>query len=230
MGATVAAFVGMLIGLLTLRMGGMFAAILAWFVGLVLMALSGALISLTRGAMGLNVNMLFKTSWAQPYVYVMLAICFLTFVALKMITQSNLGLAFNALGQDVEAARSSGVNLMKYKVINFTISCFIAGLCGGFYAHFIGILSPSLLATKQTIQVLVIAFVGGRGSIWGPLVAAFLIIPTFEYLSFLMEYKFVIYGLLLIVVMIFYPSGLAGLVNNASNFVRGKMSSRSLNQ
>ena len=219
-GAFAAGLLGMIIGLLTLRMQGMFAAILAWFVGLVLMALCSALVPLTRGPLGLNVNLFFTTAWAKPYFYVIFVICILTFIALRLITKSNLGLAFNALGQDVEAARTSGVNPMKYRVINFTISCFIAGLCGGFYAHFEGILTPDLMSTQHTLEILVLAFIGGRGSLWGPLLAAFIMTPVFSYLDFLLEYQFVIYGLLLIVVMIFYPSGISGLLISINNFIK----------
>lgn len=221
-GAFVAAILGLFIGILTLRMDGMFAAILAWFIGLILMYLATSLTDITRGALGLNVDLFFKTAWAKPYFYVIFVICLLTYVTLMRITKSNLGLAFSALGQDTEAARTAGVDPMKYKVLNFTVSCFVAGLCGGFYAHFIGILTPDVMATKHTITVLVITYIGGRGSIWGPLLAAFLIIPTFEYLSFLMEYKHVIYGLLLILAMIFYPGGLSALAENIRNFIDDK--------
>jgi branched-chain amino acid transport system permease protein len=217
-GALMAAFLGLLIGILTLRMDGMFAAILAWFIGLILMALTASLTDLTRGVLGLNVDLYFDTAWAKPYFYVIFAICVVTYVVLRWVTKSNLGLAFSALGQDVEAARSAGVDPMKYKVLNFTISCFVAGLCGGFYAHFIGILTPDLLLTRHTISVLVIAYIGGRGSIWGPLVASFLITPTFEYLNFLLEFKHVIYGLLLILAMIFYPNGISGIVDSLTSF------------
>ena len=218
-GALIAAVLGLLIGILTLRMDGMFAAILAWFIGLILMALTASLTDLTRGVLGLNVDLYFATAWAKPYFYVIFIICLLTYIILRWVTKSNLGLAFNALGQDVEAARTAGVDPMKYKVLNFTISCFVAGLCGGFYAHFIGILTPDLLLTKHTITVLVIAYIGGRGSIWGPLVAAFLIVPTFEYLNFLLEFKHVIYGLLLILAMIFYPGGISGMVDKFTRFI-----------
>ena len=221
-GALFAALVGLLIGLLTLKMEGMYAAILAWFVGLVLMALASSMQWLTRGTLGLNVDLFFETGWTKPYFYIIFVICVLTYMILRKVTSSKLGLAFTALGQDAEAARACGVNPMKYKVINFTISCFIAGLCGGFYAHFLGILTPDLMATKHTVEILVIAYIGGRGSIWGPLLAAFIIYPAFEYLNFLMSYKYVIYGVLLILVMIFYPSGISGLWNSASAFLREK--------
>lgn len=225
-GGLIAALLGLLIGILTLRMDGMFAAILAWFIGLILMALTTSLTDLTRGALGLNVDLYFQTGWAKPYFYVIFVICVITFIVLRWVTKSNLGLAFTALGQDVEAARTSGVDPMKYKVINFTISCFIAGLCGGFYAHFIGILTPDVMATKHTVEILVIAYIGGRGSIWGPLLAAFLVVPVFEYLNFLLEYKYVIYGLLLILVMIIYPGGISAFWNYLVNLMhekRGKL-------
>jgi len=221
-GGIIAALLGLLIGILTLRMDGMFAAILAWFIGLILMALTTSLTDLTRGALGLNVDLYFQTGWAKPYFYVIFVICIITFIVLKWVTKSNLGLAFTALGQDTEAARTSGVDPMKYKVINFTISCFIAGLCGGFYAHFIGILTPDVMATKHTVEILVIAYIGGRGSIWGPLLAAFLIVPAFEYLNFLLEFKYVIYGLLLILVMIIYPGGISAFWYYLVNLIKEK--------
>lgn len=219
-GALAATVLGLFIGVLTLRMDGMFAALLAWFVGIILMSTAAALTGLTRGVLGLSVDWLFETPWSTPYFYVILVICFLSFIILRMITRSNLGLAFRALGQDQEAARTSGIDPLKYKVINFCVSCFIAGLCGGFYAHFVGILTPNVLATKNTVQILVIAYIGGRGSIWGPLVAAFLIIPIFEFLGPLMEIKYIIYGLLLILVMIFFPSGLAGVPELIKSFFK----------
>ncbi len=222
-GAIFAALVGLLIGVLTLRMSGMYAAILAWFVGLILMSLATSLTDLTRGMLGLNVDTFFESAWATPYFYVIFIICVITFIVLRMLTRTNTGLAFTALGQDVEAARASGVDPLKYKVINFTISSFIAGLIGGFYAHFIGILTPDVMHTKHTVEILVIAFVGGRKTIWGPLLAAFLIIPVFQYLNFLMELKFIIYGIMLILVMIVYPRGLAGLLEQFSDMVKNKL-------
>jgi len=222
-GAFAASLLGLLIGILTLRMSGMFAGILAWFIGLTLMALAAGLQPLTRGSLGLNVPLLFDTAWSSPYFYTMLTICIITFISLRLIVRSHLGLAFISIGQDVEAARASGVSPLKYKVINFTISCFIAGMCGGFYAHFIGILTPNLMSTRLCLEILVIAYIGGRGSIWGPLFAAFLIVPTFEALNHLFEVKYIIYGLVLILVMIIYPKGLSGLWDSLMRFCKTKI-------
>jgi len=208
-GGILAAFLGFLTGILTLRLRGMFAAILAWFLGMTLLSLANVWVSLTRGSLGLNVDILFDTPEKAPFYYVIFAICLATYMLLKWITNSEMGLAFMAIGQDQEAAESSGINPTKFKVINFTVSCAIAGVVGGFYAHFMGILTPDVMHTKHAMEILVLAYIGGRGSIWGGLLAAIVIIPVFENMKFMMEFRLVVYGLLLILVMIFYPGGMA---------------------
>lgn len=218
-GALVAALMGLVVGLLTLRMDGIFAALLAWFVGLILMNTISALPDITRGALGLQVEPLFSTPWAKPYYYVIFVICIVTFIILKKIVRSNWGLAFRALGQDMQAAQTTGISPLKYRLINFVISCLIAGVCGGFYAHFIGVLTPGTLSTKNTIEILVICYLGGRGSIWGPLLASFIITPIFESLNSLVELKYIIYGFVLILVMIFMPEGISGRLMKLKNWV-----------
>ncbi|MBW6432050.1 MAG: branched-chain amino acid ABC transporter permease [Bacillota bacterium] len=213
-GALLSSVLGFFTGILTLRLRGMFAALMAWFLGITLMSLASNLVDLTRGQLGLNVPPLFATTDKTPFVYMILVITAFGYVCFRKITSSNIGLAFRAIGQDLEAAHSSGIDSTKYKVLNFTVSCFFAGLVGGFYGFFVGIITPAMMHTRVTVEILVIAYIGGRGSLWGSLLAALLIIPIFEYLKPMMEIRLVIYGLLLIMVMIFYPGGLAQLYQN----------------
>jgi branched-chain amino acid transport system permease protein len=221
MAATVAAgLLGFLTGILTLRLRGIFAAVMAWFVGMTLLAITAALADFTRGYRGLNVPLFLDTAARRPYFYILLPIAVLIFVVLRTVTRSHIGLAFRAIGQNLEAARASGVDPTTYRVINFTLSCAFAGLLGGYYAHFLGILTPDLMHTKHTVEILVLSYIGGRGSLWGGLPAAFILIPIFEYLKPLMEVRLVIYGLLLIVVMIFYSGGLADLFQRVMERVR----------
>ncbi len=208
-GGAGAAVLGWLAGLLTLRLRGIFAAVMSWFIGLALLSLAAVLVPLTRGFLGLNVPLLLDTTGRRPYFYILLGITVLCYVVLNGVTRSHIGLAFRALGQNLEVARASGINPRRYRIMNFTLSCFFAGLLGGFYAHSVGILTPDVMHTKHTVEVLALAYIGGRGSIWGGLVGAFLIVPLFEYLKPLFEIRLVIYGLLLIAVMIAYPGGLA---------------------
>ncbi|MFB0546934.1 MAG: branched-chain amino acid ABC transporter permease [Anaerolineae bacterium] len=210
-GAFAAGLLGFLTGILTLRLRGIFAAVMAWFVGITLLEITAGLTDLTRGTLGLNVPLFLETAENRPYFYILLPIAIATFVVLRMVTRSHIGLAFRAIGQNIEAARASGVNPTKYRVINFTLSCAFAGLLGGFWGHYIGILMPDIMHTKHTVEVLALAYIGGRGSIWGGLVAAFIFIPIFEYLKRLMEFRLIIYGVFLMLVMIFYPGGLADI-------------------
>ena len=212
-GMLLAALLGLFTGILTLRLRGMFAAILAWFLGMALMSLALILVDLTRGALGLSVDLLFDTPEKAPFFYVIFAICLGTYVLVKWLVNSHIGLAFKAIGADQEAAESSGVNITGYKVLNFTVSCAIAGLVGGFYAHFLSIVTPDMMHTKNALEILVLAYIGGRGSIWGGLVAAIFLVPAFEYLKFLEEFRLVFYGLMLIAVMLIYPDGFSGLVD-----------------
>jgi len=146
-----------------------------------------------------------------PYFYTILVMSATSLVALLAIANSKIGLFFRAIGQDEDAAKASGVNPTWYRVLNFTVSTGIAGLIGGFYAHFMGILTPSVMETSQTIEIMALAYVGGRGSIWGSLIAALIFIPVLTYLQPLMELRLIIYGLVLIGVMIFYPGGISAL-------------------
>jgi branched-chain amino acid transport system permease protein len=214
-GAIPAGVIGLLLGLLTLRLRGIFAAVMAWFVGLALLGLTRNLVDLTRGPMGLNTPTLLETSSNRPYYFIILGMMLVTYLVLKRIINSYYGLAFQAIGQNVDAARASGINPTYYRVFNFAIQCLFAGWLGGFYAHYFGILTPQIMLTSRTVEVLAIAYIGGRGSLWGGAAVAFPFIFLIEMLrsnlSALPGLHLIIYGLLLILVMIFYPGGFAQL-------------------
>jgi branched-chain amino acid transport system permease protein len=208
-GALTAGGLGFAVGLLTLRLQGIYAAVMTWFVGLAFLSLAASLVGLTRGYSGLNVPLFLNTASRRPYFYIIFPITVLILTVLQRVSHSRIGLAFRAIGQNLEAARASGINPTKYRIINFTLSCVFAGLLGGFYAHFLGILTPDMMHSRQTVEVLALTYIGGRGSLWGGLMAALVFVPLFEYLKPLMEIRLIIYGVLLISAMIFYPGGLA---------------------
>jgi branched-chain amino acid transport system permease protein len=225
-GPIAAGLLGFLTGILTLRLRGIYAAVMAWFVGLALMGLVIVNVELTRGQLGLITPLFLKTSDQRPYYYIIFPIMIGTYIVLSLITTSRIGLAFRAIGQNIDAARASGVNPTRYRVLNFTVSCALAGLIGVFYAHSVGILTPNMMQTKQTVEVLALAYIGGRGTLWGGLLAAFLVVPVFEYLKPLMEIRLIIYGLFLIISMIFYPKGLAGIFLSVVRLIKGRKEGR----
>jgi len=222
-GALAAGAVGLATGMLTLRLRGIYAAVMAWFVGLAIMGLVRNFPGITRGSQGLNVPQLLSTSDNLPYYYVILALMFITLAVLMAVIRSRIGLAFRAIGQNLAAAKASGINPTRFLVINFTLSCAFAGLLGGFYAHYIGILTPDVMLTSHTVEILAVAYIGGRGSLWGPAVIAFPLTIAVELtrtsLSQFPGLHLVFYGLLLILVMVFRPAGFAGLVTQLGNWI-----------
>lgn len=224
-GGAVAGLVGLGTGMLTLRLRGIYAAVMAWFVGLAIMGLVRNLPELTRGSLGLSVPLLLETSDNLPYYYIILVMLLVTLAVLMAVIRSHIGLAFRAIGQNLRAARASGINPTRYLVINFALSSAFAGWLGGFYAHYYGILTPDVMLTTHTVEVLAVAYIGGRGTLWGPAVIAFPLTIGVELLrtqfANLPGLHLVLYGLLLIVVMIYKPAGFAGLVQSIEDwFVR----------
>ena len=224
-GAIIAGLVGFLLGMLTLRLRGIFAAVMAWFVGIALLGIVNNLTEWTRGPLGMAPpSLLERGTGNRPYFYIILTMLLVVYITLKLVTKSNYGLAFRAIGQNFDAARASGINPTKYRVFNFTLSAFFAGWLGGFYAHYFGSLTPqTLMHTSKTVEVLAIAYIGGRGSLWGGIAVAFPFVFFIEYLrSNLTELPglhLVIYGVLMILVMIYYPAGFSGFFD----WIKGKI-------
>lgn len=230
-GALLAGLVGLFLGFLTLRLRGIFAAVMAWFFGIALMGLANNLTTLTRGGLGMAPPRFLESPANLPYFYIILAMMILIYIILKLVTNSHFGLAFRAIGQNYEAAQASGINATKYRVFNFVLSAFFAGLLGGFFAHYVASLTPqTLMHTSKTVEVLAIAYIGGRGSLWGGAVLAFPFVFFIEYLrsntSGLPGLHLVIYGVLMVVVMIFYPDGLAGMYTVLTDKVKGWFSKK----
>jgi branched-chain amino acid transport system permease protein len=207
----VSGMVGFMTGMLTLPLRGIYVSLMSWFVGMALMALASAMVDVTRGARGLIMKPLLENDTIQAHFYILLGITLLTYVFFRGVIRSNAGLAFLAIGQNFDAARASGVNPTRYKLMNFTLSCAWAGMLGGYYGHFVGIITPDIMDTGHTMEVMALSYIGGSGSLLGGLIAAFLFIPAFDYLKRLMELRLLIYGMSLILIMILYPAGLAGL-------------------
>ncbi len=214
-GALSAGLLGFFTGMLTLRLRGIFAAVMTWFIGLTLMGLTRNLTTLTRGSMGLSVPTLLKTTANLPYFYIAFGLMVLIYLILHQVLHSRFGLAFRAIGQDIDVASASGVNPLRFLIINFTISCAVAGLVGGFYAHYYGILTPDIMQTSHTVEILCVAYIGGTGSLWSGAIVAFPFVFITEWLrtkfASLPGLDLVVYGLFLIMVMIYYPGGLLEL-------------------
>ena len=217
-GAFAAALLGFVTGAISLRMRGMFAICLTWFIGIALWGLTIKLVWLTRGMLGLRCKYFFEPGTSNLwYWYPVVLMALITWVVLRKIGRSHMGLAFQAIGQNMDAAKTSGINPTRYRIINFTVSCAFGGWIGAYYAHFIGILTPEFLHTQKTVEILIICYIGGRGTLWGGLAVAFPLIYFTEMLRSNFDYlpgiNLLIYGLMLILVMVYYAGGMAQFIN-----------------
>jgi branched-chain amino acid transport system permease protein len=170
--------------------------------------------------MGLNVapftdvlGISFARGQLLSYYYLLLVLGAAILIPTWLLLRSRVGLAFRAMREDELATQSLGLDTVRYKLLNFTLASAFTGLVGAFYCRYLGILTPTPeeFGVPRTVEILTIAYVGGRGTLWGPLFAAFLLIGLQEYFRSLEAWRLVIYGALLIAVILFLPKGLAGL-------------------
>lgn len=129
------------------------------------------------------------------------------FLSLNLI-HSRVGRAMAALSHNEIAARCAGIDTEGYKVKIFVISAVLASLAGSLYAHYITFISPGTFSFFYSIQVVTMVLVGGMGSLWGSAFGAILLTLLPEVLQAVKEYNVLIYGLILMVVLVFFPRGL----------------------
>ena len=207
--AAIAALVGILIGLPALRLKGDYLAIITLGFGeiirVVLLNIDSVLgFKLTYGAASLK-NIPKTTTFLNTYLVVGL-IGFLIHTLMK----SRHGRAILAIRENEIAADSCGVNVTYYKTLGFVISAMFSGIAGALYAGYLGILNPSGFGFMKSIEILVMVVLGGMGSMVGSVVSATVLTAVPELLRAFSEYRMIVYSLLLIIVMIFKPSGLFG--------------------
>ena len=144
------------------------------------------------------------------------------FLALDRLQQSRLGRALQAIAQDEDAARASGVAIMRTKSKCFLIAAFTAGLAGSLYAHVEGYLSPDDFAFTKSIDVLIMVVVGGLGSLPGAAAGAVVLVVSTEILRVSGEFRMIIIGVAVILLMGIRRRGLAGLAVAGWTALRGR--------
>lgn len=175
------------------------------------------------GAVGLSLPVA-ETGWRGlvfnkskvPYYYIILGLLLLTLGVSWLIERSFLGYYFRAIKDEPDAARSVGIDLTRYKLVAITASSFLTALGGTFYAQKELFIDPgSTMSTSLSIKIALVAILGGVGSLGGP-VAGAVILTAIEETTRAMfggtgrGTDLIIYALLIILVAVFYPSGVAG--------------------
>ena len=203
-GGLFAAVMGVLIGIPALRLKGDYLAIVTLGFGEIIRVLIINLPGITGGTPGL-MSIPKHSSFLTVYLTVIVS-CALIHTLMK----SRHGRAILAIRENEIAAEASGVNTTFYKVLAFTVSAFFAGVAGALYAGYTGILTPGNFTFMTSINILVMVVLGGLGSMAGSIIAAAILTALPLALQSFSKYRMVVYALLLIIVMIFKPSGLLG--------------------
>lgn len=202
-GAIAAAFVGILIGIPTLRLKGDYLAIatlgMAEIIRVIFLNLE-----ITNGAAGLN-GIPRYVNWLWLYVFTVAAI-----ILINNFIRSSHGRACISIREDEIAAEAMGINTTKYKVMAFAIGAFFAGIAGALYATYFYFLKPDLFGFLKSIDILVIVVLGGMGSLTGSIIAAVLLAILTAFLQSFAAVRMIIYAALLVIIMIFRPKGLMG--------------------
>ena len=148
------------------------------------------------------------------YYWVGLAVAMLCTLAVYFITHSRIGLALRAIREDEISAASHGVNVLKYKVIAFMIGAFMAGVAGSIYGYYLFDVKPAdVFNMNWLFYPILIVVLGGTGTVFGPVIGAFIVSALFAYGDiYFRGYHPIISGLLIILVMLFMPEGILGVV------------------
>lgn len=202
-GGVVAAIFGVIIGLPALRLRGDYLAIITLGFGEIIRVIILNL-NITGGAMGL------RSIPKYTDFYWVFACVVITIFVLSVLIKSSHGRAIISIRENEIAAESCGINTTYYKTLAFTVAAFFGGVGGGLYAHYLGILGATDFGFMKSIEILVMVVLGGMGSILGSVISATVLTLLPEFLRAFSDWRMIVYTLLLIVVMIFKPSGLLG--------------------
>jgi branched-chain amino acid transport system permease protein len=140
-----------------------------------------------------------------------LLVAVLVYLVLDRLVNSRFGRALKAISQDEDAARACGISINRYKSKCFLVAAFTAGIAGSLYAHHARYLNPNDFTFNKSIEILIMVVVGGLGSLPGAVIGAFVIVLLPEYLRSSGEYRLIIFGALVVLLMGFSRGGIAGI-------------------
>ena len=202
-GGIAPALVALLIGAPVLRLSGVYLAMATLAFGEVV-RITVLNLDITGGPEGLNGIPLATEGW---HIALLLA---LTVYGLTRLRRSRIGRAFEAIKEDEVAARLMGIPVDRYKLLAFALGGFIAGIAGALNAHFTFFISPREYGFEAAVDILTMAVLGGTGSLLGPLLGAGILTLLPELLRSLHDFRSLVNGAVLVLVVLFLPKGIVG--------------------
>jgi branched-chain amino acid transport system permease protein len=227
--ALVAGIVGAILGIPCLRVRDDFLAITTMGINFVVEAifLYAPFFGGAMGIGGINLPNWFGREMTKPeYFVLILAVLVLLLLLDRKLGRSWIGLAWASIRDDEQAAATMGVDIVRFKVLAFILGSAIAGLAGGFYAHFLTFIMPQNFGFGQSIVILCMVVFGGIGTRWGPILGAIILGVLPEISRPIMEYRTLVYGVLLLAMMRFQPGGLLGSESILPKFFNERLMAR----
>ena len=210
--------IGYLVGVISLRMTGHVFSIFTLCVGYIIYLLIEKWEVVTHGAVGV-MGIPAPTGFgglefdsAKGQYYLVLVFLIVGAYIMHRIVHSLLGRSFVAVRNSEALAEALGIPLARTKRLAFVLSVIYAGLAGGLYAGVVRFLGPDLAATHHTFELVMFMLVGGIGTILGPILGSILVPWLTQSLQFLQDYRMVVFGPVLILLLIFVPNGIVGTI------------------
>jgi branched-chain amino acid transport system permease protein len=205
-----------LIGYPTLRLKGHYLAMATLAIGLIVYEVAVQWQSITHGYMGISgIPPLglgsFEAASDREQLVLLSVVVALCMASAWLIRNSRFGRALVALSGSENAARALGIDVARYKLAAFVVSAIYAAIAGSLFVHVVGFVSPEVFGMNMVILGFTMLYVGGIGTITGPLVGAIVINLLPETVRGLKDYQDLVYGAALILLLIYAPEGLAAL-------------------
>jgi branched-chain amino acid transport system permease protein len=210
-GVVVCAVVGSGVGFVGLRMRGPYLALFTVAFSEVLRIIFVSEVEITGGSGGLEVTPLFHTRSDMPSYYLGVVLLAASLAVMLALVASRWGLFFRAIRENEDAAAAGGVKVMRFRVLAFAIASAFAGLGGGYFGHYIGILTPDIGSVDQMGLVVAMAVIGGAESIIAATIGALGLEFLVEALRSYGQWRLVLFGALLLLTMRFARNGLLAL-------------------
>jgi branched-chain amino acid transport system permease protein len=215
-GAALATLAGLLVGYLCLRLRGSYLSLATLAFPLIALGMLFAFPDFSGGELGVSGVSRIALTPVGNYYLAALSMLVIVF-ALWLLTDSRFGIVLHAIRDDEVAARASGINTPRYKVAVFAISAAAAGFSGALFAHYLRVAGPSTLETALSFQVVIWGIFGGVATIYGAVAAVFLLYPLTEWLGSFKafgELRLLIFAVIVLIVLLFMPRGLAPWVRD----------------
>jgi ABC-type branched-subunit amino acid transport system permease subunit len=150
----------------------------------------------------------FEASFYLAYVFVALLLLLLAFALVRRLERSWIGLSMDSIRLDEIASACYGLDIARWKVLAFTLGNFLVGCAGALYGHVLGFIAPNNFTFGDSLILVSIVLLGGIGNPWGVTAAAAFVVMLPEKFQVIQEYRFVLYAVLVILILLFRPEGL----------------------